>query len=73
MDVLEGIRVADVYHKDRKLIYIPKSLSLDGIVHTLAKSNQQYFPVVDENDKVVGIVDDDAILRVVVAEEEATA
>ena len=28
--------------------------------------------VVDENDKVIGIVDDDAILRVVVAEETPT-
>ncbi len=55
VDVLEGIHVADVYRKDRKLIHIPESMSLDGIVHTLAKSNQQYFPVVDENGKLVGI------------------
>ncbi len=61
VDVLEGIQVADVYHKDRKLIYIPESMSLDGIVHTLAKSNQHYFPVIDEEGKLVGIFSADDV------------
>ncbi len=61
VDVLEGLRVADAYRKDRKLIYIPESMSLDGIVHTLAKTNQHYFPVVDENDKLVGIFSSDDV------------
>lgn len=61
VDVLEGIRVADAYRKDRKLIFIPESMSLDGIVHTLAKTNQHYFPVIDENEKMVGIFSADDV------------
>lgn len=61
VDVLEGLRVADAYRKDRKLILIPESMSLDGIVHTLAKTNQHYFPVVDENEKMVGIFSSDDV------------
>jgi chloride channel protein, CIC family len=61
VDVLEGLRVADAYRKDRKLIHIPESMSLDGIVHTLAKTNQHYFPVVDEAGKMVGIFSADDV------------
>jgi len=61
VDVLEGIRVADAYRKDRKLIFIPESMSLDGIVHTLAKTNQHYFPVVDQDDRMVGIFSSDDV------------
>lgn len=61
VDVLEGLRVADVYRQDRKLTYIPESMSLDGIVHTLAKTNQHYFPVIDENEKLVGIFSADDV------------
>ncbi len=61
VDVLEGLRVADAYRKDRKLIQIPEALSLDKIVHTLSQTNQHYFPVVDENGKMVGIFSADDV------------
>ncbi len=61
VDVLEGLRVADAYRKDRKMIYIPESMSLDDIVHTLAKTNQHYFPVIDKNEKLVGIFSSDDV------------
>ena len=61
VDVLEGIHVADVYGKDRKLIHIPEALSLDKIVHTLAQTNQHYFPVVDEDGNMVGIFSADDV------------
>jgi chloride channel protein, CIC family len=55
VDVLEGIRVADVYQRERKLIYVPERTSLDDIVHLLAKTPQRYFPVVDDNGRMIGI------------------
>ncbi|NIP87205.1 MAG: CBS domain-containing protein, partial [Planctomycetales bacterium] len=55
VDVLEGIKVDDVYQRDRKMIRIPEGMRLKGIVHTLAMTAQRYFPVVDENDRLVGI------------------
>ena len=55
VDVLEGIRVADVYQRERKLIYVPERTSLDEIVHLLAKTPQRYFPVVDDNGRMIGI------------------
>ncbi|MBW3540747.1 MAG: chloride channel protein [Planctomycetes bacterium] len=61
VDVLEGIKVGDVYHKHRKLLFIPESMSLDGIVHTLAKTNQHYFPVVDADGRLVGIFSSDDV------------
>jgi chloride channel protein, CIC family len=73
VDVLEGIRVEDVYRRDRppRLIYEGESLS--GIVHALAESTQRYYPVVDAEGRMVGIFSaedvrsylyDDAIWRI---------
>jgi CIC family chloride channel protein len=61
VDVLEGIRVEGVYQKDRKLLFIAESASLDEIVHTLAKTHQHYFPVVDADGKLVGIFSADDV------------
>jgi len=54
VDVLEGIRVSDVFQQ-RNVTSIPESMSLDDIVHTIAKTRQHYFPVVDENGRMIGI------------------
>lgn len=61
VDVLEGIRVADVYQRERKLIMVPERTSLDEIVHLLAKTPQRYFPVVDEQQQMVGIFSSDDV------------
>ncbi|MEM8912769.1 MAG: chloride channel protein [Planctomycetota bacterium] len=61
VDVLEGLKVADVYPRDRSLMMIRESASLDEIVHGLASSKQHYFPVVDEQNKMVGIFSDDDV------------
>ena len=55
VDVLEGIRVSDVFEKGRKVTQIPESMSLDDIVHTIAKTRQHYFPVVNAEGKMIGI------------------
>ncbi len=61
IDVLEGLRVADVYQRDRKLVLIPESMTLNEIVHRLAKNHQHYFPVVDTEGHMVGIFTDDDV------------
>ncbi len=55
VDILEGIKVADVYRRDPNIKFIQESTSLDEIVHMLAKTHQQYFPVIDTQNRVVGI------------------
>ena len=55
IDVLEGIHVEDVYQRNRKLMKVPEGMTLRGIVHSLAMTQQRYFPVVDDEDKMVGI------------------
>lgn len=55
VDLLEGITVGEVYRRDPNLKLISESMSLDAIVHTLAGTQQHYFPVVDESGNMVGI------------------
>lgn len=55
VDVLEGIKVGDVFHRPPHLTKIPEAMRLKGIVHTLAMTSQRYFPVVDDDGKFVGI------------------
>lgn len=61
VDVLEGLLVGDLYQRNRKLILIPEGMTLDTIVHRLAYTHQHYFPVVDENQRMVGIFSDDDV------------
>lgn len=61
VDVLEGLRVEDLYQKNRRIIMIPEGMTLDEIVHRLAYTHQHYFPVVDEEQKMVGIFSDDDV------------
>lgn len=61
VDVLEGNRVQDVFQKRDDIRRVPESTSLDDIVHILAKTHQHYFPVVDEEGKMVGIFSDDDV------------
>ena len=61
VDVLEGHRVKDVFQKRDNIRRVPESTSLDEIVHILAETHQHYFPVVDDNGKMVGIFSDDDV------------
>jgi chloride channel protein, CIC family len=54
VDVLEGMRVEDVFQR-RKIRMIHEGTSLNDIVHLLAETSQRYFPVVDEEEKLLGI------------------
>jgi CIC family chloride channel protein len=53
IDVLEGIRVSDVPLKTRKSV--SESTSLHEILSMLPESHHNYFPVVDAQNRLVGI------------------
>eukprot|EP00913_Durusdinium_trenchii_P023351 g21929.t1 len=53
--------VEGVYRRDRQIRFIPEGMTLDEIVHTLAKTHQHYFPVVNEEGRVVGIFSSDDV------------
>jgi len=61
IDVLEGSHVSDVFDPERKIQLIPESKSLDEIVHSLAGTQQHYFPVVDDAGRIVGIFSEDDV------------
>lgn len=63
VDVLEGIRVGDVYQQGRKLTSVHEGASLDEVVHLLAKTKQRYFPVVDSDNQMIGIFSTDDVRR----------
>ncbi|MCC9601152.1 chloride channel protein [Stieleria sp. JC731] len=61
VDVLEGLRVEDIYRNDQNVVRISEGMSLDEIVHGLAYTNQHYFPVIDSEDNMIGIFSDEDV------------
>jgi CIC family chloride channel protein len=61
VDVLEGIKVKDVPWTQRRRVF--EGMPLQDIVHLLAESRQQYFPVEDAAGKFVGIFSADDVRR----------
>ena len=61
VDVLEGLRVGDVYRHDPEIVMIPEGMNLDQIVHRLTQNHQHYFPVIDSEGLIVGIFTDDDV------------
>ncbi len=61
IDVLEGIKVEEVYRRNPAITFIPESMPLRDIVHKLAETHQHYFPVVDEEQRLVGIFSADDV------------
>lgn len=55
VDVLEGMLVKDVYRAGRRHRMVHEGQSLNEIVHMLPETPQRYFPVVDEQERLVGI------------------
>jgi CIC family chloride channel protein len=61
IDVLEGLQVSDIYRRDQEIMLIPEGMTLEKIVHCLADNHQHYFPVVDDDGRMVGIFSDDDV------------
>ena len=61
VDLLEGIRVDEVFRPNPQLQTIPERMSLEDIVHLLATTQQHYFPVVNDAGEMVGIFSSDDV------------
>jgi CIC family chloride channel protein len=61
IDVLEGIRVGDVYDPASRITMIPESKSLKEILQIMSETQQHYFPVIDGDQKMVGIFSSDDV------------
>ena len=61
VDILEGLKVKDVYNPNRKIIRIGEGETMNVIVHKLAQNRQHYFPVVDAEGNMIGIFSDDDV------------
>jgi CIC family chloride channel protein len=59
VDVLEGITVDDVPWEQRETVF--QGMPLKEIVHLVADSRQNYFPVVDKRGRFVGIFSTDDV------------
>lgn len=63
VDILEGITVADVFRTDRRFERVPESMRLADIIQLLSRTQQHYFPVVNNDGKLVGIFSDNDVRR----------
>ncbi len=61
VDLLEGIKVEEIYRRNGELIRIPQSMSFDDIVHSMAETQQHYFPVVADDQRMIGIFSSDDV------------
>ncbi|MBS0264458.1 MAG: chloride channel protein [Planctomycetes bacterium] len=59
VDLLEGIKISDV--PLRQTPTVPESMSLRELLQLLPGSHQNYFPVVDANERLVGIFSTDDV------------
>jgi len=55
VDVLEQIQVKEIFRPDRRLDLIPQNTPLPEILRLAALSENNYFPVVDDHQALVGI------------------
>lgn len=55
MDILETIRVKDLMHLVKKVDIVPQDMTFLQFKRYFPETKQHYFPVVDENKRMVGI------------------
>jgi CIC family chloride channel protein len=59
VDILEGFKVSDVPWKQRETV--PEPMRLKDIVRFVAQTRQHYFPVVDKENRFIGIFSTDDV------------
>ncbi|MEZ6060766.1 MAG: chloride channel protein [Planctomycetaceae bacterium] len=63
VDVLEGLTVDHVYRRDRKIECVPEAMPLSEIVKLVSRTHQHYFPVLNDEERMVGIFSADDVRR----------
>ncbi|MBI1311293.1 CBS domain-containing protein [bacterium] len=61
VDLLEGIKVDEVYRRDLSLIHIREGMPLEQIVHRVAENHQHFYPVENSDGQMVGIFSSDDV------------
>ncbi|MEM7811510.1 MAG: chloride channel protein [Planctomycetota bacterium] len=61
VDILGGLKVDSAYQKNRPVQTVHEADNLDSIVHKLAESHQHYYPVLDDEKRMVGIFSADDV------------
>lgn len=56
VDILQGLRIQDVMQKKKKVFTIPESARLRDIWEVVQSSTALYFPVVNEQEEMTGII-----------------
>jgi CIC family chloride channel protein len=64
VDVLEGIRIADLREHGRVPTLIPAGLPLPAILERIASAEGAYYPVVDDDGRMIGIFSVNDIRRI---------
>ncbi|MDY7031367.1 MAG: chloride channel protein, partial [Thermodesulfobacteriota bacterium] len=68
IDILAELKVQNVMNKRKKMMLIPQDMTLREILTVVTDTTNSYFPVIDENDKMVGIMSLDDIRNVMFEE-----
>ncbi len=55
VDVLEGLKVREVYRPGRHVSMVREDMPLPEVLELVANSNESYFPVVDKEQRLVGL------------------
>jgi len=55
VDVLEGLKVREVYRPGRHVSMVREDMPLPEVLELVANSNESYFPVVDREQRLVGL------------------
>jgi len=53
-EIFENTRVIDALSRTRKIRHVPKNYSLEQIIKLVSETRQRAFPVVDENNDLIG-------------------
>ena len=61
IDLIEGILVREAFTPKSNIMTFQESATLDEIVHSLTKTPQRYFPVMDAEQELVGIFSADDV------------
>ncbi len=63
-DIINATIVGETYRKSRKFSYIKKSSSISEILEVVDKSRQRIYPVVDDDESLLGIFNIDDITHI---------
>jgi CIC family chloride channel protein len=69
VDVLQMMKVRDLMHVVQKVESIPQDMPFSEFKNFFSRTKQHYFPVMDENDRMVGIFSSTDVRGVLFSEE----